>query len=267
MFFISKYRMGKDYSKWCLQKPNRLYGRTHEQWLEEYTRWKFGPFPYHRIGDPLFASGNIKPNTGCRRHVNLIDGPDSSIDIYENDPIILEAIGVNFIIGDADRSGNIITNDADILRAFDFEDTMHSKAKVEFKNIDDGNFVNLSRYVEQTRNLPFQFLASNYNPYLNDWDIPLPVGDHRGAMSSQLFIMQIPAEGEYLLKFEAKSFFDYESCGIYQINVMNKDVEKHARVESNMKDRYVDIKDKVISVNTGKVIPLSSGKNDTQQQA
>ena len=125
--------MAINYKDWCVDKNRRLLGRSPEQWLEEYTKWLFGPFPYHRTGEPLFAHGNVKPGSGCRRQVNLIDGPNNSVTVYEGDPIILEVIGVNFIIGDSDRLGNPIASEMDITTALDFEDQTHSEGKVEFK--------------------------------------------------------------------------------------------------------------------------------------
>jgi hypothetical protein len=155
-----------NYLEWCVKKPNKLLGRTHEQWLEQYTRWLFGPFPYHRKGEPLFVHGNYNARSGCRKQVNLKDGPDSSVTMFEEDPVIVEVMGANFIIGDVNRSDDAIKNDNDIIRALDFEDRMHSKGKVEFKKISDRLFTSLSSCVDQIRTLPFQFSASRHNPYL-----------------------------------------------------------------------------------------------------
>ena len=87
----------------------------------------------------------------------------------------------------------------------------------------------------------------------------MPVGDHVGAMSSQLLLFSIPDLGEYLLKFEASSFFDYESCGMYQINVISEkeiDIVNKPGDKLMMKNRYSDITDKVGSVTNGKPISL-----------
>lgn len=247
-----------NYIQWCVAKPNKLGGLGHKEWLVEYTKWLFGPFPYHRKGRPLFAHGNYNPRTGCRKEVNLVDGPDSSVTIFKNDPIILEVMGVNYIIGDADRSGDTIENDSDIIRALDFEDEMHSRGKVEFKNINDKHFTNLSSCIEHTRTDPFQFSVSKNNPYLAEWDVPMPSGSHRGAMSSQLLLLKIPKVGEYLLKFEARSFSDFESCGIYQIIVTERDFKSNepSSWQPNLKNRYRDISDRVVSVTTGKILSL-----------
>jgi hypothetical protein len=262
-------RIEVNYRNWCVTKPNKLGGRSHKEWLVEYTKWLFSAFPYHRKGEPLFAHGNYNARTGCRKEVNLIDGPDSSVTIFKNDPVILEVIGVNYIIGDADRFGNLIENDSDIIRALDFEDEMHSRGKVEFKNMHDKHFVNLSNFVEQTRTPPFQFSASKHNPYLADWDIPMPAGSHRGAVSSQLLLLKIPKVGEYLLKFEARSFSDFESCGIYQIIVTSRSTSLSAQstLEGTLKDRYADIRNKVVSVTTGKIISLhDDSKHDLEHR-
>jgi hypothetical protein len=246
-----------DYKSWVIKQGNKLKGRSHEDWLEDYTRFLFGNFPYHATGNPLFIHGNIEPGTGCRKQVNLIDGADTSVTIFKNDPIIVEVIGVNYIIGDHDRQGNIIQNEGQIARAFDFEESMHSPGKVGFKKITDVDYTNLSPFVVKTRtSIAFPFEASPYNPYLQKWDIPMPVGDHMGAMASQLLLLQIPEEGEYLLKFEARSFFDYESCALYQINVIPEDKFPPTLngTPSALKDRYSDIKDKVGSVMTSQPI-------------
>lgn len=244
------------YDNWFIAKGGRLAGRTHEEWLVEYTKFLFGPFPYHAKGQPLFAHGNIEPGTGCRKQVNLIDGPDTSVTVYRNDPIILEVIGVNYIIGDNDRQGNIIQTESQIGSAFDFEEKMHSIGKAGFKEIGDTSYENVShKVVSPVRTPVFQFEASQYNPYLSRWDIPMPVGAHVGAMSSQLLLFSIPEMGEYLLKFEASSFFDYESCGIYQINVINeqevpRDVKPGDKLV--MKNRYSDIEAKIGSTRNNK---------------
>lgn len=242
-----------NYIEWCVKKPNKLAGRTHEEWLQEYTRWVFSPFPYNREGTPLFAHGNFNA-MGCRKEINLKDGPDSSVTIFKNDPIILDVMNANFVIGDVNRLGDVIKNDNDIIRALDFEDQMHSQGKVEFKKIDDRSFTDLSTCVEEVRALPFQFSVSKYNPYLGEWDIPMPYGTQRGAMSSQLLLFKIPEEGEYFLKFEARSFSDYESCGIYQIIVLDRN--KTPSQHRNLKDRYADLKGRVLSVTTGKIVSL-----------
>lgn len=244
--------------EWCVKKPNKLAGLTHEEWLQEYTRWVFGPFPYHRKGTPLFAHGNFNARTGCRREVNLKDGPDSSVTIFTNDPIILDVMNANFIISDIDRLGNIIQNEMDVLRALDFEDQMHSQGKVEFKSISDISFTDLSTCVEDVRTLPFEFLVSKYNPYLREWDVPMPAGIQKGAMSSQLLLFKIPQAGEYFLKFEARSFSDFESCGIYQIIVVDRNITPGQRSHQkyNFKDRYADLKGRVLSVTTGNVLSL-----------
>lgn len=236
-----------------MKKPNKLAGLSHEEWLKEYTRWVFGPFPYHREGTPLFAHGNFNA-MGCRKEINLNDGPDSSVTMFKNDPIILDVMNANFVIGDVNRLGEVIKNDNDIIRALDFEDQMHSHGKVEFKKIDDRSFTDLSTCIEEVRALPFQFSVSKYNPYLGEWDIPMPYGTQRGAMSSQLLLFKIPEEGEYFLKFEARSFSDFESCGIYQIIVLDRN--KTPSLHRNFKDRYADLKGRVLSVTTGKIVSL-----------
>lgn len=241
------------YIEWCVKKPNKLAGLSHEEWLKEYTRWVFGPFPYHREGTPLFAHGNFNA-MGCRKEINLNDGPDSSVTMFKNDPIILDVMNANFVIGDVNRLGEVIKNDNDIIRALDFEDQMHSHGKVEFKKIDDRSFTDLSTCIEEVRALPFQFSVSKYNPYLGEWDIPMPYGTQRGAMSSQLLLFKIPEEGEYFLKFEARSFSDFESCGIYQIIVLDRN--KTPSLHRNFKDRYADLKGRVLSVTTGKIVSL-----------
>jgi hypothetical protein len=247
-----------NYIEWCVKKPNKLAGRTHEEWLEEYTKWVFGPFPYHRKGTPLFAHGNFKPRTGCRKEINLKDGPDSSVTIFENDPIILDVINANFIIGDTNQMGETIRSDRDIIRALNFEEEMHSRGKVEFKKINDESFTDLSSSVEQVRTVPFRFSVSKFNPFLGDWDVPMPPGSQRGVMSSHLVLLKIPKDGEYLLKFEARSYSDFESCGIYQIIVENRDATsgKGSTQKENYKDRYTDLKGKVLSVTTGRIISL-----------
>ena len=251
--------MGK-YAKWFIDRGGRLAGRTHQDWLVEYTKFLFGSFPYHSKGQPLFAHGNIEPRTGCRKQVNLIDGPDTSVTVYQNDPIVLEVIGVNYILGDNDRQGNIIQTESQISTAFDFEEEMHTDGKVGFKGIKDIKYENVSyKVVRPVRTPVFQFEASQYNPYLSKWDIPMPVGNHVGAMSSQLLLFSIPDLGEYLLKFEASSFFDYESCGIYQIKVISE--RETPRVDEPgdelvMKDRYSDLKNKVACLENGKPISL-----------
>jgi hypothetical protein len=247
-----------NYIEWCVKKPNKLARRSHEEWLEEYTKWVFGPFPYHRKGTPLFAHGNYNPRAGCRKEINLRDGPDSSVTVFENDAIILDVMDVNYIIGDINRLGDTIQSDSEIIRALNFEEEMHSRGKVEFKKISDECFTDMSSCVEQVRTLPFEFTVSKYNPYLGEWDVPVPHGTQRGAMSSQLLLLKIPKEGEYLLKFEARSFSDFESCGIYQIIVEKRDTTSRKRFtqKKNFKDRYADLKGRVLSVTTGKIISL-----------
>lgn len=247
-----------NYIEWCVKKPNKLAGRTHEEWLVEYTKWVFGPFPYHRKGTPLFAHGNYNPRAGCRKEINLKDGPDSSVTVFTNDPIILNVMDSNFIIGDINRLGETIQNDRDIIRALNFEEEMHSRGKVEFKKINDKSFTDLSSCVEQVRTLPFEFSVSKYNPYLGEWDVPMPHGTQRGVMSSQLLLLRIPKDGEYLLKFEARSFSDFESCGIYQIIVEGRDTTSRKRFtkKENFKDRYADLKGRVLSVKSNKIISI-----------
>ena len=107
------------------------------------------------------------------------------------------------------------------------------------------------------RTLSFSFTASQYNPDLKNWDIPMPAGDHRGCMSSQLLLLSIQKAGEYILKFEASSFQDYESCGLYQINVIKPDEDPRTltgEMGAKLKDRYTDIDGKIMSVYTGKAI-------------
>jgi len=64
--------------------------------------------------------------------------------------------------------------------------------------------------------------------------------------------------GEYLLKFEARSFSDFESCGIYQIIVTENDFKSNESSNWNpeLKDRYRDISERVVSVTTGKILSL-----------
>jgi hypothetical protein len=108
------------------------------------------------------------------------------------------------------------------------------------------------------RTVPFRFSVSKFNPFLGDWDVPMPPGSQRGVMSSHLVLLKIPEAGEYLLKFEARSYSDFESCGIYQIIVENKDATSRKRCtqKENYKDRYTDLKGKVLSVTTGRIISL-----------
>jgi hypothetical protein len=254
--------IGVNYLGWCIKKPNKLAGRTHEEWLMEYAKWTFGSFPYHRKGQPLFVHGNYNARTGCRKEVNLKDGPDSSVTIFKNDPIIVEVIGVNYIIGDADRLGKPIKSEEDIISALNFENEMHSDGKVMIKNIMDRHFTNISSCIDRVRTKIFRFSASKYNPYLQEWDIPMPSGIHLGAFSSQLLLLKIPVSGEYLLKFEARSFSDFESCGIYQIIVTKRNAASGiSRSQKNdLKDRYSDIKDRVLSVTTGKIISIHNFK-------
>jgi hypothetical protein len=103
---------------------------------------------------------------------------------------------------------------------------------------------------------------------LADWDIPMPAGSHRGGMSSQLLLLKIPKVGEYLLKFEARSFSDFESCGIYQIVVTDRNTTLSAQssLKDTLKDRYADIRNKVASVTTGKIISLHDNNQDDVEQ-
>jgi len=252
-----------NYLGWCIKKPGKLAGRTHQDWLMEYAKWTFSSFPYHRKGQPLFVHGNYNARTGCRKEVNLKDGPDSSVTIFMNDPIIVEVIGVNYIMGDADRLGKTIKNEEDIMCALNFEDEMHSDGKVMFKNIMDSHFTDISSCVERIRTKIFRFSASKYNPYLQEWDIPMPSGSHLGAFSSQLLLLKIPVSGEYLLKFEARSFSDFESCGIYQIIVTKRNAASGISSSqiNDLKDRYSDLKHRVISVTTGKIICIHDFKD------
>ena len=129
---------------------------------------------------------------------------------------------------------------------------------MEFTNINDKSFTDLSSCVEQVRTLPFEFSVSKYNPYLGEWDVPMPHGTQRGVMSSQLLLLRIPKDGEYLLKFEARSFSDFESCGIYQIIVEGRDTTSRKRFtkKENFKDRYADLKGRVLSVKSNKIISI-----------
>lgn len=201
-----------DYKDWCVPYGEKIGGHNHEEWLEEYTKWVFGPSPYpNQKEGSLFVHGDMENSDKLRRE-NVV--------IHKNDPIIVNVIGVNFILGEKDGSGNVITNEEELIKCCNREEQMDSPGKVEFKNEQDKSFTDLSSCVEQIRPFPIKFNIDEDNPDLEKWDVPMkPAGDVTGAWACQLLLLKIPQIGKYTLRFDAEGVSPFRSCGEYIIEV------------------------------------------------
>ena len=201
-----------DYKDWCIPYGEKLAGRTHEEWVEEYTKWVFGPAPYPKQREgSLFVHADMENSPKARQE---------NVQINKNDPIIVHVIGVNFVIGEKDGSGNLIRNEEDLLKCSNREEQADGPGKVELKNEEDESFADLSSCVEQIRPFPIKFNVDTNNPDLEKWDVPMkPANNVTGAWASQLLLLKIPQTGKYTLRFDAEGIPPYRSCGEYTINV------------------------------------------------
>jgi hypothetical protein len=201
-----------DYKRWCVPYGQDLDGRTHDDWIKEFTKWVFGkqpPYP-DRPGNPLFVHGDMENNNQPRK---------MQVKIYRNDPIIVHVIGANFVKGDKDREGNILNSDQEIKAACNVEEHDDEPGKVMLKEARDKEFQDLSSCVEQLRPEVFEFETDGSNSDLKKWDVPMPEGPQRGAWACQLLLLKIPEQGEYVLNFNAKGVPPFESSAEYKIDV------------------------------------------------
>lgn len=183
----------------------------HEEALRAYNDWVYGPNPVNTTGQPLFLNG-------------IIGSPavrNESATINKDDLIIVHVIGVNYILGDTDTKGNQIDNDTKIIEACQYsaqnEDLLGS---VEFKGKQDTVWTDLTAGVAEVSMTPVDFNADPSNPYLNDWDDPMPPGPHRGAWSSKLLLMQIPVAGDFELRSHGKGIPPFEQKTHFSIAVL-----------------------------------------------
>jgi hypothetical protein len=181
-----------------------------EEALRAYNDWVYGPNPVNITGQPLFVNG-------------IIGSPavrSESATINRGDPVIVHVIGVNYILGDTDTKGNHIDNDTKIIEACQYsaqnEDLLGS---VEFKGKQDTGWTDLTASVAEVSIPPVDFNAHPSNPYLNDWDDPMPPGPHRGAWSSKLLLMHIPVAGEFELRSHGKGVPPFEQKTHFKIKV------------------------------------------------
>jgi hypothetical protein len=182
----------------------------YEQALKAYNDWVYGPNPANATGQPLFVNG-------------IIGSPavrEESATINRGDPIIVHVIGANYILGDTDSKGNSIDNDSKIMQACQHsaenEDFVGS---VEFKAEQDPNWTNLTDAVQEVSMTPVNFNADPSNPHLNDWDFPMPPGEHRGAWASKLLLLQIPEPGVFELRSHGKGIPPFEQNTYFKIKV------------------------------------------------
>lgn len=184
----------------------------HEQALREYNDWVFGPDPVNRTGNPLFVNGTID-GSAVR---------SESATINTGDLIIVHVIGANYVSGDDDSKGSRVDNDTKIRDACRHSAQNENRlVSVEFKAKSDPNWTNLNAGVEEVGMTPVNFYADPNNPYLNDWDVPMSPGDHRGAWASKLLLMKIPVAGDFELKSHGTGVSPYEQKTHFKIRVQS----------------------------------------------
>jgi hypothetical protein len=182
----------------------------HQQALQAYNDWVYGPNPINTPEQPLFVNG-------------IIGSPavrEESATINTGDLIIVHVIGANYILGDTDSKGNPINTDTEIMQACQHsaenEDFIGS---VEFKAEHDPNWTDLTGGVQEVSMTPVNFTADPSNPYLNDWDFPMPPGEHKGAWASKLLLLQIPEPGVFELRSHGKGIPPFEQNTYFKIKV------------------------------------------------
>jgi hypothetical protein len=189
----------------------------HGQSLVAYNDWVFGPDPVNRTpgNRPLFVHGTI----------GKADVRKESPIINTNDLIIVHVIGTNYTIDDPDpvARGSSINNDTSIRNACRHSaQTEDQLVSVKFKKKSDPGWTDLNAGVEEVSMTPVNFYADPGNTYLNDWDIPMPSGQHRGAWSSKLLLMKIPQEGDFELRSKGTSVGGYEQNTEFKIHVKKR---------------------------------------------
>jgi len=206
--------MATDFQNKFLPRNEELQGLSYSAWQERWVGWALSanPFYGHVPREPIFAHGSLvytyiggsemrEPSEFVNILANIEGQPDTSLEIYNDTPIVVNIMGAFYFIGDT----------------YDGRTLDDSSACIDACRQDSCPF----HYVESRF---FNVEVSDRNPYIEKLETPLQPGPHQGFTINYCLIMKNLDDGEYFIRFGAKGRKGYESRGLYQLIVKGKSI-------------------------------------------
>jgi hypothetical protein len=222
-----------DFRSKILPPNEELQGLSYSAWQERWIQWALSanPFYGHFPHEPVFAHGRLTNTyTGesqlrdSSEYMNIlanIEGqPDTSLQIYNDTPIIVNVMGAFYFIGDL-YDGRTLNDSSACLDAC--RQDMNSTRDLFFEIQKSGETWQKcpSYYVESRF---FNVEVAEGNPYIDKLETPLQPGPHQGFTINYCLILKNLDDGEYFIRFSAKGRKGYESKAFYQLIVKGASV-------------------------------------------
>lgn len=206
----------------------RLQGLSYPDWQERWVQWALSANPVYdgQPQEPLFTYGGLEHDyravsrkSADNQFINInacIQGEqDKSISIYPDTPIIINAIGAFYFIGDP-YDGYELQDSGACLAACLQDVRATQNLYCQIKKV-DGGWQDCRTHLLQSRF--FSVDVSSRNPFLEKLETPLDPGIHHGYTVNHSCIIKKLQEGEYLLRFGARGRGSYASNGLYHLIV------------------------------------------------
>jgi hypothetical protein len=210
-----------------------LQGLSYSAWQERWVQWALSANPVygHLPREPVFAHGSLNytyiPGTEIREPYELVNisaniegQQDRSVEIYNDTPIIVNAMGAFYFIGDV-YDGRILEDSSACIDACKQDMRATRALGCEIQKVGENWQRCPLHYVESRF---FNVDVSEHNPYLGTLETPLQPGPHQGFTVNHCLIITKLDDGEYFLRFGAKGRKGYESRGFYQLIVNGESI-------------------------------------------